>query len=254
MYFIDIQGTLIKDSDKTPIEGAVEFIRKLNSSNTPYMLITNNTKQSSDEFVAFLQHQGFEIEKTHYIDPLMVLEQNLHVKKIAPFGVDAFVRQIEKLGYSVDFTNPEVVLVAIKKDFFPDDYAKMIELLLKGANLVGMHETSLYAKENKRYPGVGAILKMLQFATQKEYEVVGKPSRLFYQSALEKLQLQNSQASFEQITIVSDDLVGDLIGAKKLGMKTVFVTSGKIKNANEILPNIKKENHPHEIYSSVAKI
>ena len=30
MYFIDVQGTLISDSDKSPINGACELIERLN--------------------------------------------------------------------------------------------------------------------------------------------------------------------------------------------------------------------------------
>jgi NagD protein len=69
MYFIDVQGTLIKDSDKTPIDGSLEFIKTLNQKKIPYLLITNNTKQSSQDFFNFLVSSGFEIEKHNYIDP-----------------------------------------------------------------------------------------------------------------------------------------------------------------------------------------
>ena len=254
MYFIDVQGTLISDEDKTPIEGSVEFVRKLRETNTPFMLITNNTKTSSKEFLRFLQRSGFDVEERHYIDPLTVLTQSVVEKKIAAYGTRQFVQNIQALGYKLDYTTPEAVLVAIKKDFTADEYADMIEFLLSGAKLVGMHETSLYAKEGKRYPGVGAILKMLSFATQKNYEVVGKPSELFYKKALEKLKSQDKNATFDTITIISDDVTGDLVGAKKLGMKTVFVTSGKFKNANEIIFNLPKEQRPDQIYPNIGEL
>ena len=46
MYFIDVQGTLISDSDKSPINGACELLKKLNQKQIPYVVITNNTKIS----------------------------------------------------------------------------------------------------------------------------------------------------------------------------------------------------------------
>jgi len=181
----------------------------------------------------------------------MVLKSFLHVKKLAPYGSDEFLKNLKNLGYEIDFNSPQAVLVAIKKDFSNEEYADMIEFVLSGAKLIGMHETSIYAKE-KRYPGVGAILKMISFATQKDYEVVGKPSKLFYKEALKLLQKQDKNATFEDITIISDDVVGDLVGAKKLGMKTVFVTSGKFKDENEIVPYL--DVKPDKIYSSVALV
>ena len=97
------------------------------------------------------------------------------------------------MGYKLDYENPRTVLVAIKEDFSADEYAQMIDFLLSGAKLVGMHETSIYAKNNKRYPGVGAILKLLEFATSVSYDVVGKPSETFYKEALKMLQNQQKR-------------------------------------------------------------
>ena len=254
MYFIDVQGTLIGDEDRRPIKGSVEFIQKLRDEGTPFLLITNNTKRSSQEFFAYLRSLGYPIEKRHYIDPLMVLDEVLPKGRVAAYGTEEFLENIVSLGYELDFENPESVLLAIKKDFNSEEYADMIEFLLRGAALVGMHETSLYAKEGRRYPGVGAILKMLSFATQKPYEIVGKPSRLFYSKALEKLKEQDPQASFEATTIVSDDVMGDLVGAKELGMKTVFVTSGKFKSAEEIIPNLDAAKRPDTILNDISEM
>jgi NagD protein len=159
MFFIDVQGTLIKDSDKTPIEGSLEFIKTLNQKQIPYLLITNNTKQSSKDFFNFLVGSGFEIQEHNYIDPLMVLKSSIQEKNIAAYGSDEFLKNLKNLGYNLDFNSPQAVLVAIKKDFSNEEYADMIEFVLNGAKLIGMHETSIYAKE-KRYPGVVKIPKM----------------------------------------------------------------------------------------------
>ncbi|HIP55318.1 MAG TPA: HAD family hydrolase, partial [Sulfurimonas autotrophica] len=51
MYFIDVQGTLISDADKSPIEGSIAFINRLNAEDIPYMVITNNTKKASQDFL-----------------------------------------------------------------------------------------------------------------------------------------------------------------------------------------------------------
>jgi NagD protein len=147
--------------------------------------------------------------------------------RVAPFGNEEFV-EIMKKRYKVDFKNPESVVLGVKI-FSPDEIADIIEYLLKGANLIGMHKTSLYHKYGRRYPGLGAILEMLKYATNKDYEVVGKPSRNFFESARRQINL-----NYDKITIISDDLIGDLLPASKLGMKTALVLSGKIKSKNEV--------------------
>ncbi len=254
MYFIDVQGTLISDKDKTPINGAIEFIEKLNNEKTPYMVVTNNTKKESKEFYNYLQSIGFKFPQEHYIDPLMLLDGRILKEGVAAYGSEEFLRTLEQMGYTLEYTNPKSVLIATKENFASDEYAQMIDFLLSGATLVGMHETSIYAKNSKRYPGVGAVLRMLEFATSSSYEVIGKPSIAFYAEALRLLQKQDVKASYEQIIMISDDVKGDLGGAKELGMETIFVTSGKYKTAKEIVPLLEENLRPDFVYADMQEI
>jgi NagD protein len=254
MYFIDVQGTLISDSDKSPIRGSREFINYLNEQKIPYMVITNNTKKASSDFYSYLTSIGFDFSFDKYLDPLMLLESRVSKEAVAAYGAKEFLETLENMGFVLEYKNPKTVLIAIKEDFTADEYAQMIDFLLSGALLVGMHETSIYAKNNKRYPGVGAILKMLEFATSSRYDVVGKPSKAFYSEALQSLQLQDKSASFDKVTIISDDVKGDLGGAKELGMKTVFVTSGKYKTADEIVPFLEEHLKPHHIKKDMQEV
>ena len=251
MYFIDVQGTLISDEDKSPIVGAIEFIDALNEKNIPYVIVTNNTKKASRDFYNFLQEKGFSFSFSKYLDPLMLLEERVEKTSVAAYGASEFLNTLTTMGYILNYETPKTVLVAIKEDFTHDEYAQMIDFLLAGASLVGMHETSIYAKNNKRYPGVGAVLKLLEFATSVSYDVVGKPSDAFYKEALVKL---GEEVSFEEITMISDDVKGDLGGAKELGMKTIFVTSGKYRTQEEIVPFLKEDLKPDFVYKDMQEI
>ncbi len=253
-YFIDVQGTLISDIDKSPLVGSIEFIDLLNENKIPYMIVTNNTKKDSHTFYEYLQSIGFRFAFENYLDPLMLLKSRVSKDAVAAYGAEEFLATLQKMDYTLDYENPKTVLVATKEDFSADEYAQMIDFLLAGASLVGMHETSIYAKNNKRYPGVGAILKLLEFATSVTYEVVGKPSLSFYEEALMHLKKQDLQADFRDITMISDDVKGDLGGAKELGMKTYFVTSGKYKSADEIVPLLSDALKPDAVFSGMQDI
>jgi NagD protein len=254
-YFIDVQGTLICDDNRLPIRGSIAFIDSLNAKNIPYMVITNNTKHASADFLSYLQGLGLEIKENHYLDPLMMLESKLSKEDgIAAYGTQEFLHVIQNMGYKLDYKTPKTVLISIKNDYNAEEYASIIDFLLSGAKLIGMHETTLYAKNKKRYPGVGAILKMLSFATSISYEIVGKPSKSFYTEALVRIQNQDEELSFKDITIISDDVKGDLVGASEFGMQTVFVLSGKYKKADEIIPFLSINEKPDFVFADMQEV
>ncbi len=251
-FMIDVQGTLIDDIEKKPIAGSLEAIASLKKKNIPFLLVTNNTKLESVEFRKYLRKQGFDFDDEQYIDPLMVLESTLPPCVVAAYGTEPFLHFLKKRGYVLDCKSPEAVLLSIKESFCSDEFASMIEVILSGADLIGMHETSIYAKNGKRYPGVGALLKMLSFATGCSYKVVGKPSRDFYNAAMRKLHEQDSSIEFGEVVMISDDLFGDLGGAKKMGMRTALVLSGKIASFEEAR-NLAQKEEPDWIVSNVLE-
>ncbi len=228
MFFLDVQGTLISDADKSLIYGAKELIDFLNIKNIPYVVITNNTKKI--DFLERLRQKGLAIKEGAYIDPFSVLRYILRPCKVAAFGAEEFIQSLEELDFEMDFENPMAVLVASYDDFKFQDFALMMEYAKEGVQFIAMHESSIYKKEGRLYPGVGSIMAMLQNAIDFKYQVVGKPSTAFYKEALRLLRNYNKNADFEDIKIISDDLKGDLVQAKELGMKTLLVLSGKISD------------------------
>ncbi|EGK7561443.1 HAD-IIA family hydrolase [Campylobacter coli] len=247
MFFLDVQGTLISDADKSLIYGAKELIDFLNAKNIPYVVITNNTKKI--DFLERLRQKGLAIKEGAYIDPFSVLGYILRPCKVAAFGAEEFIQSLEKLGFEMDFENPMAVLVASYDDFKFQDFALMMEYAKEGVQFIAMHESSIYKKEGRLYPGVGSIMAMLQNAIDFKYQVVGKPSTAFYKEALRLLRNYNKNADFEDIKIISDDLKGDLIQAKELGMKTLLVLSGKISDTKGLDTGM-----VDKIYPSVLEI
>jgi len=92
-------------------------------------------------------------------------------------------------------------------------------------------------------------MSMIKFAVNKDYEVVGKPSFSFYEKARELISLD-----FKDITVISDDMIGDLLGASKLQMKTSLVLSGKVRTKEEILSTLTKEEIPNSICKDMSEV
>lgn len=251
MYFIDVQGTLLSDSDKSLIKGAKELIDFLNQKDIPYIVITNNTKFISDDFLENLRSKGLEIKDNAYLDPFCVLKEILAPCNIAPFGAIEFKQTMQDLGYTLDYNDPKAILIASGNDFKFEDFALMNELALNGARLIAMHGTSIYKKNGRLYPGVGAITAMIRVSTSVGSIAVGKPSVAFYERALNLIRKQRRGAEFGDITIISDDAKGDLVDAKALNMKTNLVLSGKVSNPKKSGVDLAILD---EIYPSVNEI
>lgn len=250
MYFIDVLGTLINESDKNTIYGSKSLIRYLNKHNIPYVVISNNTKLKSQDALNNLKEKGLEIRYDAYLDPFCVLSEVCQAGAVAMFGSEAFISVMQSMGYTQDLIKPKAVIIASYDNFSFEDFAKIIELVNNGAQLIAMHEASTYKKNAKIYPGIGAVVKMLENATSKSAKILGKPSRLFYEIAYKKVIKQSGNAvflertalmdtgksahelyiDFSEIDIISDDAKGDLQGAKELGMKTILVLSGKTQS------------------------
>ena len=90
---------------------------------------------------------------------------------------------------------------------------------------------------------------MIKFSVNKDYKVVGKPSFSFYDKARELINLD-----FKDITVISDDMIGDLLGAQNLDMKSCLVLSGKVKSKEEILDTLEKNEIPKNICKDMSEI
>ena len=249
MYLIDVQGTLIDDAKREPIDGATEFLSGVKKSGAPFALITNNTKYPSLEFSGRLKGFGFDFTDKNYLDPLMCLKDYVKDGTIYAIGSENFVKTLRDSGYPFS-ENPDFLVISLKDDLDYEDLATAVEKIHSGAKLIGMHANAVYAKNGRKYPGLGAIVKMLEFATSTHATIIGKPSRTFYEKAMSMLGSKDPK----EITVISDDPIGDLIGAKEIGMKTVLVLSGKYEKAKQIIPFLKPEERPDMIFNSVAEI
>jgi ribonucleotide monophosphatase NagD (HAD superfamily) len=64
----------------------------------------------------------------------------------------------------------------------------------------------------------------LEYATGKKAELMGKPLSEFFQMALKDMGAQPEQAA-----MIGDDILTDVDGAQRLGMKGILVKTGKYR-------------------------
>ena len=94
--------------------------------------------------------------------------------------------------------------------------------VMNGAEILALHLGKYYKVDSGLRLDSGSIVKALEYATDKEAIVVGKPSIKFFKSALDDLNLEPSE-----VLMIGDDLYNDIYGAQRIKVKGILVKTGK---------------------------
>ena len=254
LYLVDIEGTIVKDKSYTPIEGAVEWINSFDSSPHRFILLSNNTTHRPKDLLALLRSKGFGVQPENLVTCMSAALNWLKkegVKSCFVIGSAQLKEYLNENGIETpSHERVEAVLVGLDPSLNYEKLKVAVNALVKNdASLLALHANRLYKDEKGELsPSLGAVVKALEYSSQKEAKVFGKPSPEIYGEAMRKF---NFEA--EHCFMISDDPLSDLAGAKRLGMKTVFVTSGKYKD-KEILKGLGEESQPDWVHQSVKEI
>jgi HAD superfamily hydrolase (TIGR01458 family) len=103
---------------------------------------------------------------------------------------------------------------------------RAFRLIMQGAQLIALHKGKFWQWEAGIQLDIGAFVTGLEYATDTQALVVGKPNPLFFQQALGALGLPP-----DQVAMVGDDIEADIGGAQALGLTGVLIKTGKYRAA-----------------------
>ncbi|HUV30361.1 MAG TPA: TIGR01458 family HAD-type hydrolase [Acidobacteriota bacterium] len=221
---IDLDGTVYVGDE--PVAGAVEVIDFLRSRNIPFRLTTNTTTRSLSSLHGKLVSMGLPVEPHEIFSVIRAAVAYLRSK-----GKPSCYLLLteDPRGDFADFPQsdeqPECVVVGdIGKYWDYELVNRVFRMVLQGADLVALHKGRYWQTESGLQVDIGAFVAGLEYVTGKEAVVIGKPSRSFFQLALEDLNLPAGQ-----VAMVGDDIASDVGGAQQAGMHGILVRSGKYR-------------------------
>ncbi|GFS02848.1 haloacid dehalogenase-like hydrolase domain-containing protein 2 [Elysia marginata] len=180
---IDLSGTLHIDDDPTP--GAVAALTKLQAMpGVNLRFVTNTTNESKRLLMERLTSIGFQdVTEDKVFTSLSAARTLLETKELRPyFLVDKNAMEDFK-GISGD--DPNAVVVGLAPDEFTyENLNKAMRLLHSGAQLIAIHKARYYQRKDGRALGPGPFVTALEYASDVEATVVGKPSEKFFLSAI----------------------------------------------------------------------
>ncbi|KAF7282803.1 hypothetical protein GWI33_001949 [Rhynchophorus ferrugineus] len=226
MVLIDLSGTL--HIENQAISGAVQALNRLRETDLKVKFVTNTTKESKQILFDRLRNLGFAVNKDDILSSLgacrnLIIERKLKpLLMIAPEALEDFVG----LECPSNKTPNAVVIGLAPTEFNYNRLNEAFRCLQNGAELIAIHAGKYYKTSDGLSLGPGCFVKGLEYSAQCSATLVGKPNKLFFQSAL-------GDVSANETVMIGDDVTDDVKGAMDAGLQGYLVQTGKYKEGDE---------------------
>jgi 4-nitrophenyl phosphatase len=254
-YLVDVEGVLVRDKRYEPVEGSVAWFNGLAERGIATCLVSNNTTHPPAALVDELCRVGFRVPAGGLVSALALgrdLLRRSGRRRLHWLGEPALAEWWRDAGFELVPEGPcDAVVLGVRDGLSVADLDRALaQLLDHDADLVCLHRNRFWldATGRKRL-GPGAWAAALEpCVAGGDVLVVGKPARPIYHAALESLGIEAQEALF-----ISDDPLADLVTARRLGMGTAFVLSGKYAD-HGVLGELDQEDWPDVICACPADL
>lgn len=227
---LDMDGVLVKDKALNPFPETADLLAFLRKKHVPFRVVSNNSTKPTDIIVRRLKEKGINISEEEFISPVGILKDYLirgNLTKLFFIGTEDLKEYLKHSGFELrsDHKVQAVVIGQDRNINFEKIKIATSAIFLSNAKIVPINLSRIVKDDDGLYfPGAGSVARMLSHACNYNEAIpnLGKPSKDFIEFAL--LGLKG-----DETYLVSDDIYTDLIGAKSLGIKTVFMTTGKYR-------------------------
>ncbi len=218
---IDLDGVL-RIGNK-PAEDIIPFLEFIDSESIPSCILSNSSLYSSKQIYSFFQSHSIEINIPIItaIDAAYDYIKNKY-KKVAVFTSE---NVFEMFIDFIDYEHPEAVLIGDIGDKWNYKLIQSIfEYVQNGAELIAVHKNKFWDNPDLGIQlDAGPFIHAIEYATSSKATLIGKPSHIYFNSALEKINVNMDQ----KFIMLGDDLESDMVGAKKIGAETILILTGK---------------------------
>ncbi|HET6696249.1 MAG TPA: TIGR01458 family HAD-type hydrolase [Gaiellaceae bacterium] len=246
---LDIDGVLHVSGEAVP--GGAEAVRELREDGHRLRFVTNNTTRARTRLADDLRGLGIELEDDELATTPLAAGGLLAGRRVLALTMAAVRDDLAERVELVD-RDADVVLLggADESDetgqvFSYENLNRAFAELEGGARLVCLHRNRWWQTSRGPQLDAGAFVAGLEYAAGVEAEVVGKPSRAYFEAALAELDATPGDA-----VMVGDDVEADVGGAKAVGLRGVLVRTGKFRE--ETLASA--EPQPDGVVESIAAV
>jgi HAD superfamily hydrolase (TIGR01457 family) len=223
---IDLDGVLWRG--KTPLPGVPEFFMLLDRLGIRWLLASNNSTARPEAVLRRLADLGVQADEGQVLTSALATARYLRrtmpdARRVLVIGEDGIRHALEAAGFSLtdEAAQAEAVVVGLDRSVTYNRLAEATLAIRNGASFIGTNPDRTFPTERGLVPGNGALLAILETASDVQPIVVGKPEPIYFQLALEMV------AGHPETTLVlGDRLDTDILGGQSAGLLTCLVLTG----------------------------
>jgi HAD superfamily hydrolase (TIGR01450 family) len=228
---LDLDGCVWVGEACTP--GTPEAVAALRGAGKRLAFLTNDGRHSPEEYVRKLWSLGVQASLEEVVTVGAAVQYLLAERERTTayvIGSPAMFRHVTDAGHRIvngtsRATQANVVVVAGHDDFNYSELRDATQALLGGAELIAANRDATFPREDGLWPGTGAIVAALEYATGRTAHVVGKPEAQIFRAVLDRL-------GDGRTLVVGDRLDADLAGAAAVGLDGAIVLTGASSRAH----------------------
>jgi NagD protein len=246
-FIIDMDGVIYHGNRLLP--GAKEFVSWLNENGKSFLFLTNSSERSPKELHQKLSRMGIVVAEEHFFTSALATANFLASQhpggSAYVIGEAGLTNALYQAGLTMNDVNPDYVVVGDTRTYSYERIERAVELILKGARLIGTNPDLTGPAERGIVPSTGALIAPIELATNRKAYFVGKPNPLMMRHALKKLGSKR-----EDTAIIGDRMDTDIKAGIEAEIETVLVLTGV--TSRDDLPDFPYS--PHYILEGVSEI
>jgi NagD protein len=131
------------------------------------------------------------------------------------------INALYNAGFTINNIDPDYVVVGESRSYNYEKIEQAINLVIKGAGLIGTNPDTTGPIENGIVPATKALISPIEIATGKKAYYIGKPNPLMMRIALKRLGCKR-----EETIVIGDRMDTDIRAGLESEIDTLLVLSG----------------------------
>ena len=228
LFLFDMDGTLYLGNRL--YDFTLELLDTLKKTGRNYLFMTNNSSNSVEDYVKKLGKLGIAATREDFMTSSQATAFYLHKhhegQKLYVCGTESLKNELRMEGFTVttDINEVECIVMGFDTELTFQKLHDVSYLLLTRPDLpyIATNPDYVCPTEFGSVPDCGSVCDMIYNATKKRPIVIGKPSPLMPQLAMEKLGV-----SKEETCVVGDRIYTDVKSGLNAGITGILVLSGE---------------------------